>query len=48
MYISEEQLMYQYRISGNKRYKEYADSMDLQPCTDYNNFKLPQYISNPP
>merc|ERR1712176_118527 len=43
-----EQLMYQYRVTGNKRYRDYADSMDLTSCTDYNEFKLPQYINGRP
>lgn len=40
-----EQLMYQFRVTGNTRYRDYADQMDLNSCKDYNNFKLPQYIN---
>jgi len=43
-----EQLMYQYRVTGNTRYRDYADGMDLTSCKDYNDFKLPQYISSNP
>ncbi|KAL5271877.1 hypothetical protein ACHWQZ_G000166 [Mnemiopsis leidyi] len=39
-----EQLMYQYRVTGNTRYRDYAEAMDLTSCKDYNDFKMPQYI----
>ena len=47
-YVSEEQLMYQYRVTGNTRYRDYATEMDLASCKDYNDFKLPQYINSRP
>lgn len=43
-----EQLMYQYRVTGNTRYRDYATEMDLASCKDYNDFKLPQYINSRP
>jgi len=43
-----EQLMYQYRVTGNRRYRDYAESMELGSCEDYKNFKLPQYLNGRP